>query len=206
MLKIWGRNNSINVQKVMWTVGELGLAHERVDAGGAFGGLDEPAYLKMNPNGRVPVIDDDGVVIWESNSIVRYLCAKHSDGDLWATNPAERSNADRWMDWQAATLIADFTAIFLGLVRTPEADRDMAVINSATGRINAAVQMLDAHLGENEWVAGEKMTMGDIAVGSMIYRWFALPIDRPDVSNVSAYYDRLVARPAFAEHVMIALS
>lgn len=206
MLKIWGRNNSINVQKAMWTVAELGLAHERYDVGGPFGGLDEPSFLAMNPNGRIPVIDDDGVIVWESNAIVRYLCAKHSDGALWPSDPAARSEADRWMDWQASSLIADLVTVFLGLIRTPEAERNMPVINAATGRLNGAMEMLDRHLGSNEWVAGGKMTMGDIPVGALVYRWLNMPIERPDLAHVGAYHERLAGRPAFAEHVMIPLS
>lgn len=206
MLKIWGRNNSINVQKAMWTVAELGLAHERYDVGGPFGGLDEPSFLAMNPNGRIPVIDDDGVIVWESNAIVRYLCAKHSDGALWPSDPAARSEADRWMDWQASSLIADLVTVFLGLIRTPEAERNMPVINAATGRLNGAMEMLDRHLGSNEWVAGEEVTMGDIPVGALVYRWLNMPIERPDLAHVGAYHDRLAGRPAFAEHVMIPLS
>lgn len=206
MLKIWGRRNSINVQKAMWTIAELGLAHEHTDAGGAFGGLDDPAYLTMNPNGRVPVIEDDGFVVWESNVIVRYLCAKHSSGELWPVDPAERSLADRWMDWQAASLIADFTAVFIGLIRTPEAERDWIAIGDAASRVNAQMGILDAHLGHNEWVAGRAMTMGDIAIGALVHRWSNLPMERPALGNVAAYYDRLKQRPAYAGHVMLPLT
>jgi glutathione S-transferase len=206
MLKIWGRNNSINVQKVMWTVAELGLSHQRIDAGGAFGMVNEPNYLAMNPNARVPVINDEGLIVWESNAIVRYLCAKHSDGELWPSDPADRTRADRWMDWQAASMVGDMTAIFWGMIRTPEAERNMDVIGAAVDRMNGATAILDQHLGDNEWVAGDRMTMGDLAVGAMVYRWLHLPIERAERPNVSAYHDRLAARPAFAEHVMIPLS
>lgn len=206
MLKIWGRTNSINVQKVMWAVGELGLAHERIDAGGAFGVVNEPAYKAMNPNSRVPVINDDGLVVWESNAIVRYLCAKHSDGGLWPSDPAERTRADRWMDWQAASMIADMTTIFWGMIRTPEAERNMDVIGAAVERMNGATAVLDQHLADNQWVAGDTMTMGDLAVGAMVHRWLRLPVDRVERDNISAYFDRLKARPAYAEHVMIPLS
>lgn len=206
MLKIWGRTNSINVQKVMWTVGELGLEHEHINAGGAFGGLDDPAYRAMNPNGRVPVIEDAGTVVWESNTIVRYLCANHASGSLWAADPAERTFADRWMDWQAASMAIDITAVFLGLIRTPEAERNMAAIGAATNNLNAGVGVLNDHLTGRQWVAGEAMSMGDIAVGAFVYRWLHLPIERPDYRNVEAYYERLTTRPAFAEHVIIPLS
>lgn len=206
MLKVWGRTNSINVQKVMWTIGELGLEHQHTNAGGAFGLVNDPEYKAMNPNSRVPVIDDDGLIVWESNAIVRYLCARHSDGDLWPSDPAERTHADRWMDWQAASMTADMTTIFWGMIRTPEAERDMGVIGAAVERMNAATVVLDDHLASNEWVAGDRMTMGDLAVGAMVYRWLHLPVDRVERANVTAYFERLKARPAFATHVMIPLT
>ncbi len=140
MLTIWGRANSINVQKVMWTVGELGLGHTRIDAGGAFGGLDTDEYAARNPHRRVPVIDDDGVIVWESNAIVRYLCARHAAGTLWATDPAERAMADRWMDWQAASLVAD-----LATVRT--------ALNTAMTKLNA-----DAGVTDTNYAAAAALT------------------------------------------------
>ncbi|MEC9345793.1 MAG: glutathione S-transferase [Pseudomonadota bacterium] len=206
MLTIRGRANSINVQKVMWTVGELGLDHRRIDADGALGDVDTDAYGARGPNRRVQVIEDDGFVIWESNAIVRYLCAKHSAGALWATDPAERSRADRWMDWQAASLIADLVTVFLGLIRTPEAERDWMAIGAAARRLNASMGVLDTHLAANEWVAGEQMSMGDIPVGALVYRWLHMPMERPELPAVGAYFQRLKQRPAFAEHVMIPLS
>jgi glutathione S-transferase len=118
MLKIWGRRNSFNVQKVMWLVGELGLEHQHIDAGGSFGGLDRPEFLQMNPHGRVPVVDDDGVIVWESHSIIRYLSAKYGRDSFWIEEPAQRSFADRGMDWSLATLQPDFMDLFGGFYRT----------------------------------------------------------------------------------------
>lgn len=206
MLRIWGRANSINVQKVMWAVGELGLAHERIDAGGAFGGLDSPEYGALNPNRKVPTIDDDGVVVWESNACVRYLAARYGAGGLWPEDPAARSEADRWMDWQATTLHPDMTPIFWGLIRTPEAERDHAAIAAATGRLAASWRILDAHLAAGDFVAGARLTMGDIPVGAACYRYYALPITRPALPHLEAWYERLCARAPFCEHVMIPLT
>ncbi|MDF1721694.1 MAG: glutathione S-transferase family protein [Minwuia sp.] len=206
MLKIWGRTNSINVQKAMWTIGELGLEHEHTTVGGPHGGLDTPEYVAMNPNRRVPVLLDGDLAIWESNAIVRYLCARHSAGKLWASDPGQRSLADRWMDWQAASTIADMTTVFFGLIRLPEAERNMDAINAATGRVNDQMGILDAQLQSSEWVAGKAMSMGDLAVGALVYRWSELPIDRPDLPAVAAYYARLSERPAYRQHVMIPLS
>jgi glutathione S-transferase len=206
MLKVWGRTNSINVQKAMWTIGELGLKYEHTNAGGAFGMVGDASYLAMNPNGRVPVIDDDGLVVWESNAIVRYLCAKHSDGKLWPSDAGARTLADRWMDWQASSLTTDMTTVFWGMIRLPAAERDMSAIGAAVDRLNGSLGILDQHLANREWVGGDGMTMGDIAIGALVYRWLHMPIERAEHRNVSAYFERLTTRAAFVEHVMIPLS
>ncbi len=128
MLKFWGRRSAFNVQKAIWMIGEVDLEHEHIDAGGDTGGLDEPAFRKMNPHGRIPVIDDGGLVIWESNSIIRYLAAKYGGERLWDPDPATRSLADRWLDWGLATGQRDFLELFWGYYRTPEQDRDAAYV------------------------------------------------------------------------------
>ena len=131
MLTVWGRRSSFNLQKVMWLVGELELPHRHIPAGGDFGLNDAPEFLAMNPHGRVPVIDDDGAIVWESQTILRYLAAKYGRGRFWSDDPAVRSLAERWMDWSQATLQADFLiGVFWGFYRTPEAQRNMAVVNA----------------------------------------------------------------------------
>ena len=119
MLKLWGRVNSINVQKVLWALEELKVPYERTDAGMAFGVVNEPFYKKMNPNSRVPTIDDDGFVLWESNAIVRYLAAKHGAGTLCPSDPRQRADSDRWMDWASNHVAPVITPVFWGLIRTP---------------------------------------------------------------------------------------
>ncbi len=206
MLKVWGRNNSINVQKVMWTVAELGLEHRRIDAGGQFGGLDTPEYGTLNPNRLVPVIEDDGVVVWESNTIVRYLAARYGSGGLWPVDPAPRAEADRWMDWKITSLQPDMTVVFWGLVRTPPEQRDTARIESAAERLGQTFAVLDAHLAGRRFVAGDELTMGDIPVGAACYRYHALPIRRPPLPDLESWYGRLRERTAFRSHVMIPLT
>ena len=206
MLKIWGRNSSVNVQKVMWTVAELGLEHERIDVGGAFGKLDTPEYGAMNPNRRIPVVQDGALVVWESNVCVRYLAAKYGSGSLWPEDPGERALADMWMDWMGNTLIADLTTVFWGLIRTPPEQRDGNAIKAAAERLGESWKILDAHLAGREYVAGEHLTMGDIPVGAACYRYFELAIDRPSLPHVIAWYQRLQARSAYAQHVMIPLT
>jgi glutathione S-transferase len=206
MLRIWGRTNSINVQKVMWAVGELGLAHERIDAGGAFGGLDTEDYGARNPNRRVPTVEDDGVVVWESNACVRYLAARYGAGRLWPEDVRRRARADMWMDWQQTTLLADMTLVFLGLIRTPEAQRDQAAIKAAAERLGVTWRVLDEHLADRRFVAGDTLTIGDIPVGAACYRYYNLPIARPSLPNLEAWHERLKQRPAFREHVMLPIT
>ena len=204
MLKIWGRKNSINVQKVMWAVGELGLVHERINAGGPFGGLDSDEFRAMNPNARVPVIDDDGVTIWESHAIVRYLAAKYGSGSLWSEDPATRSLADRWMDWTVADLQPAFIGgVFWNFYRTPEAQRNWPSIRQGIARSAILFSLLDKHLAGKTFIAGDALTVGDIAAGAQCYRYFELEIDRPVIPNVEAWYERLSERPAYREHVIV---
>ena len=203
MLKVWGRATSSNVQKVMWLVGELGIEHQRFDVGGAFGGVDTPEYLGMNPNGLVPTIEDDGVVVWESNAIVRYLAARHDRGGMWPEDPGVRARADLWMDWQLTTLQKELFTVFWGLVRTPPSKRDMTAIDAAVKRLGETYRTVDHALAAQANLAGDQLTMADIPIGTSLYRYFDLDIVRPELPNLAAWYQRLKARPAFAEHVMV---
>ena len=205
MLKIFGRTNSINVQKVMWTVAELGLPHQRVDAGMAHGVVNEPWYADLNPNRLVPAIDDDGVVLWESNVIVRYLAARHAAGTLMPADPALRARAEMWMDWQQ-TSFPGFGPLFLGLIRTPPEKRDMAVIRAGQESTEGALRLLDKYLANRPWMIADHLTVADIPLGCVAYRWYALPIERPELPNLRAWYQRLTTRPAFAQHVMLPLT
>ena len=202
MLRILGRDTSSNVQKVLWAAGELGLDFEREDIGGAFGGNDTPEYLALNPNGYVPTLIDGDYTLWESNSIVRYLAATHGAGTLWPTDPRVRGSAERWMDWQIATLSPTMVTVFRGLVRTPPEERDMAAIAAARDRTARLFAMLDAALGGSEYVAGDSFTVGDIPVGIAAYRWYHLDIEREDYANLERWYGRLTERPAYREHIM----
>jgi glutathione S-transferase len=206
MLKVWGRPNSVNVQKVMWTVAELGLAHERIDVGGAFGGLDTPDYGARNPNRLIPVLEDGDTVVWESNAIVRYLAARYGTGSLWPEDPARRADADRWMDWQLTTVQPAMGPVFIGLVRTPPERRDTAAIQAHAQRLVEAMRLLDGHLAGRRFVAGDALTMGDIPLGCVCWRYLELAIDRPDLPSLTSWYQSLTARPAYREHVMIPLS
>jgi glutathione S-transferase len=201
MLKIWGRNTSSNVQKAMWAVGELGLAYERIDVGGAFGGNKEPKYLAMNPNGLVPTLEeDDGFILWESNSIVRYLAGKHG-GTLRPADAKTRALANQWMDWQLSVVGPAITPAFWGLIRTPPEKRDHAAIAGSQQKTTEAMKMLEERLGKTAYVAGEAFSMGDIPVGVMTYRFRQLVPDRPAMPNLERWYGAIAKRKAFHDHV-----
>ena len=203
MLKVWGRNTSSNVQKVMWAIGELGLAHERIDVGGAFGKNREAEYLAMNPNGLVPTLqEEDGFLLWESNSIVRYLGAQYDKaGTIEPKDQKQRAVASQWMDWQLSVCGPAITPVFWGLIRTPPEKRDMAAIKSGVDKTVEAMKMLDTRLAKSDYVAGPAFSYGDIPVAIMCYRYVQLVPDRPATPNLDRWYATVSSRPAFKDHV-----
>ncbi len=202
MIKIWGRNTSSNVQKVMWAVGEIGLPHERIDIGGPFGKNNEPAYLAMNPNGLVPTLEEeDGFLLWESNSIVRYLAAKHKATVIEPADLRTRGKASKWMDWQLSVLGPAITPVFWGLIRTPPENRDHAAIEQGKKKTTAAVKMMDDQLAKTAYLAGDGFSYGDIPVGIMAYRYRQLVPDRPPYPNFERWYAAISGRKAFKDQV-----
>ena len=202
MLKICGRNTSVNVQKVMWAVGELGLPHERLDVGGSFGKNKEAPYLAMNPNGLVPTLEEDGFVLWESNAIVRYLAAKHGAGTLEPADAHARARANSWMDWQLTVAHPPLTPVFWGLVRPPPEKRDHAAIEAGKVKTIAAMTILDAQLAKSPFVAGDTLSMGDIPVALMAYRFRRLVPERPPLEHLERWFAAIEQRPPFKEHVL----
>lgn len=201
MLKVWGRKNSSNVQKVMWAIGELGIACERVDIGMEFGGNNTAAYRALNPNGLVPTIRDGDFVLWESNSIVRYLAARHGPGTLEPSDLRSRAIASQWMDWQVSVFLPAFSPAFFGLVRTAPQDRDETTIAESRTRSVEAAKILDAALARNAYLAGNAFSMGDIPMGVFIYRFRALVPEPPAMPNLERWYATLENRLVFREHV-----
>lgn len=207
MLKIWGRKNSSNVRKALWCAEEVAVPYEAIDAGGAFGLVDGPEYRAMNPNGRIPMIEDDGLVLWESNAIVRYLAARYApDTALYPQDVVARANADKWMDWTTSSLADPFKPLFWGVVRTPAEQRDKASIEAATQVCAEILAVADKALAEQPYLSGNAFGMGDIPLGSFIYAWFEMPIERPPLPSLQAWYERLKLRPAYRMAVMTTLS
>ena len=202
MLKIIGRDTSSNVQKVLWVCGELDLPFHRKDLGGPFGGNDDPEYRAINPNGKVPTIIDGDFVLWESNACTRYLAGKYAAGTLYPDNLQVRGDAERWMDWQIATVSPTLVPVFWGMVRTAAEDRDLDAIEEARKKLSANMAIMDAHLVNSTYFDGDKFTVADIPLGITAYRWFNMDIAREPYENVQRWYDLLCERPAFQEHIM----
>lgn len=206
MLHIWGRLSSINVRKVVWTAQELGLTLQRTDAGGQFGLVKDADFLRLNPNGLVPLIQDETTTLWESNVIVRYLCAQHAAGTLYPEPLVERFEAEKWMDWQQTTLNPAGRGAFFQWVRTPAEQRNPAVIAQSTAATEALMGLLDHHLAQHRYLTGEVFTMADIPVACEVHRWFALPQPRPHWPHLERWYARVRSRPATSGVLDIALS
>ena len=205
MLKIYGRATSSNVQLVMWTVGELGLAYDRLDYGHAHGGLETDAYGAMNPHRKVPVLCDGQAVVWESAAILRYLATRYGDGGVfWPSEPAARAQVDMWAEWGKMTLSQGFTVpIFWSRVRTAAKDRDAAALARAIAQFDTHLLRVSDQLADQPYICGSDFTAADIVVGHLLYRWFDMEILRAPNPVVEAYYQRLTGRPAYAEHVMV---
>ncbi|TCT03451.1 glutathione S-transferase family protein [Aquabacter spiritensis] len=206
MLTIWGRTNSVNVKKVLWAVHELEVPHERIDAGGAFGLVNDAEYRAMNPNGLVPLLKDGDLVLWESNAILRYLCAKFGAGSLWAEDPAERAIGDKWMDWATSNLAGPYRDVFWNLVRMTPETRDDAAVERGRTACSALLARVDQALADKPYLSGETFRMGDIPLACFAYGWYEMPIERPHLPNLDAWYARVRERPAFATAVAVPLT
>ena len=203
MLKVWGRRSSANVQKVMWLVGELQLAHEHIPAGGPYGVTSEPKFRAMNPNGLVPVIEDDGLVMWESNAILRYIAAVYGKDRFWFADPKTRAPIDQWEEWAGTTFQPNIIGLFVSYWRTPEHQRNPNAIRNLQQRTENNLRLLDTELATRPYVAGDTLTLADIASGVHMYRYYTMGTPYPSLPNVEAWYKRLAERPAYREHVTI---
>ena len=198
MLRIHGHAGSINVRKILWACVELDLAFERIDWGGAFRPVADPEFRALNPVGMIPVIEDGDTIVWESNAILRYLAASRGRTDLLPADPAARAKIEMWMDWQGSDFNNSWRYAFMGLVRGSPDHQDTAEIERSMARFNAMVAILDGQLATRKHIARDDFTLADIPIGLSIHRWRAIPLPRPDLRHVAAYYDRLCDRPGFA--------
>jgi glutathione S-transferase len=196
MLKLWGRLSSINVRKVVFTAQLLEVPFERFDAGAEFGVTTTPEYLARNPNALVPTLQDGDFVLWESNTIVRYLCAKYSEDGLYPPDLRARFDAERWMDWQQTTLNGAGRHAFIQLVRTPADQRDTLAIAASEAATEPLLAMLEAHLAQRAYMAGERLTMADIPIACEMHRWWGLPLQHAEHPHLRRWYEGLRQRPA----------
>ena len=204
MLTVWGRATSSNVQCVMWATAELGLDVTRIDCGGSFGGLDTPDFRAMNPNGRIPVLQDGDVTVFESGAILRHLARQYGDASFWPRDVAGLAKVDQWAEWAKLNVADKFVGpIFWRVVRTPPERHDHTAIAEAVARLDASLRVAEQQLARHAFLAGDDLTPADIHLGHMLYRYFDIDIDRPDLPALRAYYDRLARRAAYRDHVMI---
>ncbi len=202
MLKILGRASSINVRKVLWTCAEIGLPFEREDWGIGFRPTNDPAFTALNPNALVPVVCDGDFVLWESNTICRWLAAEHARDDLLPSAPRERALIERWMDWQATELNSAWRYAFYALVRKSAQHQDAAEIQASVRQWNRTMSLFDAQLQSTDaYAAGQHFTLADVVLGVSTHRWLTTPIERPALPHVAAYMQRLSERPGFQQHV-----
>lgn len=204
MLKIWGRNTSSNVQKVIWALAEIGVPFERIDVGGKFGKTRDDFYLAMNPNSLVPTLEEeDGFTLWESNTIVRYLAARHRSRVLEPEDLRVRATAQKWMDWQLSVMAPAITPVFWQLIRTPEDKRDARVVAESKDKTVAAARIMDAQLATTAYLGGAEFSYGDIPLGIMIYRYVQLIPERPATPHLDRWYAAISSRKAFKEQVAV---
>jgi glutathione S-transferase len=208
MITIWGRANSVNVQKVLWLCDEISLSYNRIDAGLQFGHNTEPDYLAMNPMGKVPTLVDGDFVLWESNSILRYIVMQYGEsGTLYPAKARARASIDRWLDWSLSTLQPAERPVFWGIIRTPEAERDRAKIATDVAKVAEVWKVLDAQLKGRSFIEGESFTLADIVLGAFAKRWFGVPgIERAPMPNLERWYALLATRSGFIKHVDVELS
>jgi glutathione S-transferase len=202
-LKIWGRANSVNVQKVLWCLSELDLDYQRIDAGMAFGRNHEPDYLAMNPNGRVPTLVDGDFVLWESNSIMRYLVLAYAPGSpIYPDGPKRRAGVDRWLDWTLSTVQPVDRPVFWALVRTPVAQRDMVAIQKDADAEAEVWRIADTRLSTRRFIEGDDFTIADIALGTYARRWFGVEsVSKPELPHLERWFAQFASRPGFQQFV-----
>ena len=206
MLTVWGRNNSTNVKKVLWCLEELGVSYERIDVGGQYGKLNDPLYRSLNPNGLIPCLQDGDFVLWESNTIVRYLAAQYGGNSLYLPEAKPRAAAEKWMDWATSSVVEPFKAVFIGLVRTAPELQDRAKIAQGIEQLNTLMAIADEALSKQTYLSGDKFGIGDIPLGCLAYAWFYLFFELSELPHLQRWSQGLTHRAAFQKVIDIGLS
>ena len=203
MICLWGRRTSINVQRVMWVLAELELDYERRDAGGSFGGLDDEAYVALNPHKKIPTLVDGDVVLWESNAIIRYLADAYGRDTIFGPTPAARGTSDMWMEWYQNSVYPNFQAIFHQTVRLPDSERNPDILARAQTVVRNEFAHFERQLESTKFIAGDSLTLGDVPMAACLYRYYTMDIQRPEYEEIARYYERLTQRTTYKDNVMI---
>jgi len=203
MLKVWGRSNAYNVQKVLWLLDEISLNYEHINVGSNKGDLNTEAFLSMNPNARIPLIEDNELIVWESNTILRYLASEYDSNRYCYSSPAERTNIERWMDWELATLQPDFISLFWEFYRTPKEQRNKEKINHYLNRCHNNISILNKHLKNRKYLAGSLFTIADIAVGTSFFRYYNMGVTVEEFENVNIWYQHLFNRDSYQKTIAL---
>ncbi len=204
MLKIWGRKSSSNVEKVLWLAEELGLQYQHISVGGTAGMLDTPEFLELNPHSRIPVIEDQEIVVWESHAILRYLAACYGQGTFWLEDPKRRAKIDSWMDWIQTTLQPEIMyGIFIEMYRPVNGKTNWETVHKNVATCSTHMQLLEQTIAGQNYLCGNSLSLADIPLGVLLYRYFTCEIDRPRLPNIEAYYQRLQGHTAYCEQIML---
>jgi glutathione S-transferase len=206
MITVWGRANSTNVIKVLWLCEELNLEFDRKDVGGPFGGLQTKHFLSLNPNGIIPVLEDDGAVVWESHSVLRFLAQKYGEDSLYPAETVARSQVERWLDWHISTLAPVLNPVFVAFYRTAPEARNQAALAAVIEKLTSAMTLLDEHLSAQPFIAGAQFSIADIAFGNSVWRWSQFPIERPKLQHVERWQARLSERPGYRKYAALPLA
>jgi len=204
VIKVWGRKNAYNVQKVLWLMGELDIDYEHIDVGSMPGDLDTQEFLAKNPNGRIPLFFDKQTYIWESNTILRYLAASYGKGEFWNDCPVTRTHIDRWLDWELSTLQPDFLGLFWNYYRTPQEQHNHQQIEYFRTRCALRFELINNHLKNNQYMIGETFSIADIAVGTCLYRYFTMDLEIAPLNQVNDWYRLLLQRPSYKNNIAVA--
>lgn len=206
MLKVWGRKNSSNVKKVLWCLKALNIPYERIDVGGPFGGLTDANYLAMNPNATIPTLQDNELTLWESNTIIRYLCAKYKGEQFYPIDLEKRASIEKWMDWSNGTLFSPIQQLMINVVRTPKEKQDKNLVANLQEKLNKIMKIADNQLAKTPYFAGNEITLADIAIAPLVYPWLEACKERAPVPHIERWFAQLSEDAIFRDIVLLPIN